>query len=88
MACACTGDGIGMGRIQCRWAGSTWQLGRRHGIRARTGDGVGAVKGELHIVLGGDAEDALDVADELRVAVGAALHRHVVHLHMHAHVAV
>jgi hypothetical protein len=31
-------------------------------------------------VLGGDAEDALDVADEVAVAAGAALHGHVVHL--------
>ena len=45
-----------------------------------TGDGVGAVEGELHVVLRGDAEDGLNVPHKLHVAIGAALHAHVVHL--------
>ena len=45
-----------------------------------TGDGVRAVEGELHVMLRGDAKDGLDVPHKLRVAIGAALHAHVVHL--------
>jgi len=49
----------------------------------RTGHRVGAVKGELHVVLGGNAEDAPDVANERLIAARPAAHRHVVHLRPH-----
>jgi hypothetical protein len=45
-----------------------------------TCEGIGAVKGQLHVMLRCYSKYVLDVADEVRVAVGATLDSDKVHL--------